>query len=87
MHADLVGAAQRRILRTSVLLVMVSALAADFVPTSASAQSIMDRLKAAAQQSKTGQPAVAAKPKILTRWMDRILSKLSERNGSSTFVV
>jgi hypothetical protein len=63
MHFDLDGAAPRRILRTSVVLVMVSTLAAGLVPTAASAQSIMDRLKAAAQPGKTGsQPAAAAKP-------------------------
>jgi hypothetical protein len=62
MHTDLDVAAQRRILRTSVVLVMMSALAADFVPSSASAQSVMDRIKAAAQQKPGAQPAAAAKP-------------------------
>ena len=62
MHVDLDVAARRRILRASVVLVMASGLAAGLVPTSASAQSIMDRLKAAAQQKAGAQPTAAAKP-------------------------
>ena len=62
MQVNLDVAAQRRILRTSVLLVIVSALTADFVPTSASAQSILDKLKAAAQQKPGAQPATQQKP-------------------------
>jgi Tol biopolymer transport system component len=63
MHVDLDVAARRRILRTRVLLVMVSALAAGLVSSSASAQSVMDKLKAAAAQQKPhAQPTTAAKP-------------------------
>ena len=62
MHVDLDVAARRRILRASVVLVMASGLAAGLVPISASAQSIMDRLKAAAQQKAGAQPTAAAKP-------------------------